>query len=75
MPTKLDTFPTLPSHARYDWPHLLNGEIWQLQRGEDFGGKAKTFIANARGQARRRGGTVRTRLVDDETVVLQFRQR
>jgi hypothetical protein len=74
MPTKLDIFPALPSQARHDWPKLLNGEIWQLRRGEDFQGKAKTFVQNARAQAKRRGGAVRTRLVDEETVVLQFRQ-
>jgi hypothetical protein len=74
MPTKLDTFPTYPSQARHDWTELLNGDIWQLRRGEDFKGKPKTFIQNARSQARRRGGTVRTRLLDEETLVLQFRR-
>jgi hypothetical protein len=74
MPTKLDTFPAYTSQARHDWPQLLNGDIWQLQRGEDFNGKAKTFVQNARSQAKRRGGTVRTRLLGDETVVLQFRR-
>jgi hypothetical protein len=73
MPTRLDTFLTLPSQARHDWPQLLNGDIWQLRRGEDFNGKAKTFVQNARSQAKRRGATIRTRLVDEETVVLQFR--
>jgi hypothetical protein len=73
MPSKLETFPAYTSQARHDWPQLLNGDIWQLRRGEDFKGKAKTFIQNARAQARRRGGSVRTRLLDEENVVLQFR--
>ena len=74
MPTKLDTFPALPSQARHDWPQLLNGDVWKLRRGEDFNGKAKTFVQNARSQAKRRGCTVKTRLLDDETVVVQFRR-
>ncbi len=45
-----------------------------LRRGDDFSGKAKTFIQNARTQAKRRDGRVRTRLLDEETVVLQFRR-
>jgi hypothetical protein len=73
MPTKLETFPKLPSQARHDWDLLLDGSIWELKRGEDFDGKPKTFIANARLQARKRGGGVRTRLLEGETVVLQFR--
>jgi hypothetical protein len=46
-------------------------------QGEDFHSKPTTFIANARAQAKRRGGTVRTRtLVDDDrtAVVVQYRR-
>jgi hypothetical protein len=73
MPVKLDTFPSLPSHSRYDWDTLLNGDIWKLSRGTDFGGKTRTFVAAARAQAKRRNGAVRTRLLDDD-VVIQFRR-
>jgi hypothetical protein len=75
MATKLETFPEYQSHARHDWPQLLNGDVWQLRRGDDFKGKARTFVQNARVHAKRRGGTLRTRLLDEETVVLQFRRR
>jgi hypothetical protein len=73
MPVKLDTFPALPSQSRYDWETLLNGDIWKLSPGADFGGKTRTFVAAARAQAKRRGGRVRTRLLED-AVVIQFRR-
>jgi hypothetical protein len=73
MPLKLDTFPAAPSQSRYDWETLLNGDIWKLSRGTDFGGKTVTFVANAREQAKRRGGRIRTRMLGDE-VVIQFRR-
>ena len=69
---KLDAFPSLPSQSRYPWDQLMDGSIWKLSPGSDFGGKSRTFIAAARAQAKRRGGTVRTRLIQDD-VVLQFR--
>jgi len=75
MARTLDTFPALPSQARHAWDEWLDGRVWRLARGEDFSGKAKTLVQNARGQAKRRGGTVRTRLLDEETVVVQFRRQ
>ena len=77
MPRKLERFPAVATR-RYDWDQLLNGETWELLPGEDFMARPSTLIANARYQARRRGGTVRTRLFqngDRQLVVMQFRAR
>jgi hypothetical protein len=75
MPRKLERFPSAAT-SRYPWDELLNGDAWELVSGEDFTSKPTTIIANARTQAKRRGGTVRTRLLqngDRAVVVLQFR--
>jgi hypothetical protein len=75
MPRKLDRFPAAAT-SRYPWDELLNGDPWELVSGEDFASKPTTLIANARVQAKRRGGMVRTRLFqngDRASVVIQFR--
>ena len=77
MAKALDHFPALPTQ-RYPWDQLMNGQVWQLTRGEDYDAKTLTVLANARAQAKRRGGTLRTRMLTDagnEQLVLQFRQR
>ena len=74
MPRKLDSFPEQPQR-RYDWNTLLDGQPWELMKGEDFDSKPSTIRANAQLQARKRGGRVRTRHLKDngrESVVLQF---
>jgi hypothetical protein len=72
---RLDSFPA--AHAQhYPWEEWLDGNVWQLDRGTDYTAKANTIITNARTQARRRGGSVRTRLLrqnGDEAIVLQFK--
>jgi hypothetical protein len=76
MATKLDRFPSATGAARYPWDELLDGDPWELVEGVDFTAKPRTLITNARIQARRRGGNVRTRLLqngDRTSVVLQFR--
>jgi hypothetical protein len=75
MPRKLERFPAAGT-ARYPWDELLDGDPWELVSGVDFTAKATTLIANARVQAKRRGGNVRTRLLqngDRASVVIQFR--
>ena len=74
MPRKLERFPAAAS-SRYPWDELLNGDPWELTSGDDFTSKPTTIIQNARTQAKRRGGSVRTRLFqngDRATVVIQF---
>lgn len=74
MPRKLEQFPSA-AISRYPWDQLLDGDPWELVHGEDFTSKPTTVIANARTQARRRGGNVRTRLIENghhTSVVIQF---
>jgi hypothetical protein len=69
-----ESFPAATT-ARYPWDQILNGEVWEMAEGEDFTARPATVISNARVQAKRRGGSVRTRLLDEEggkLIVLQF---
>ena len=75
MARQLDSFPALPAR-QYPWEEWLDGRVWQLTKGEDYNSRATTVIANARLQAKRRGGSLRTRLLkheDGEQIVVQFR--
>jgi hypothetical protein len=76
MPRKLEQFPVATGSARYPWDELLNGDAWELVSGDDFTSKPSTLVQNARAQAKRRGGNVRTRLFENghrTSVVIQFR--
>ncbi len=65
MARVVDEFPEGPEQSRYPWGQWLDGSIWELTHGEDFNGKPNTFRANARVQAKKRGGTIRARVVRD----------
>jgi hypothetical protein len=74
MARTLDAFP-LKVQSRYPWNRWLDGQVWELKHGEDFRGKSETFRTNAKHQARRRGGNVRTARLEREGamyVVVQF---
>ena len=71
---QLEQFP-MAATARYPWDQLLDGNTWELVHGDDFVSRPTTLIQNARMQAKRRGGNVRTRLLqngDQASVVIQF---
>jgi hypothetical protein len=51
----------------------MDGSVWRLKHGEDFRAKPRTFITSARAQAKRRSGTLRTRILSDSEIVIQFR--
>lgn len=78
MARRLDSFPAATRAQQYPWDEWLDGNVWQLDRGTDYRAKASTIIANARLQAKRRGGILRTRLLEEgsasESVVVQFRR-
>lgn len=61
MARRVDTFPELPSQSRYPWQEWMDGSVWELIPGEDFKGNVRTFRSIALGQAKKRGGKVRTR--------------
>jgi hypothetical protein len=74
MARRLDSFPA-NSGARYPWDEWLDGSIWELVRGADFGAKTATFRANVQVQAKKRGGRARSRALTvdgSEAVVIQF---
>jgi hypothetical protein len=76
MARKLETFPAVASTSKYAWDQLLDGQPWECIQGEDFLSRPTTFVANARTQAKRRGGTIRTRNTsegDRISIALQFR--
>ena len=76
MARKLEKFPVAAA-SRYPWDELMDGNAWELIEGEDFTAKPQTLIMNARTQATRRGGKLRTRLLqngDRTAVVIQFRR-
>jgi len=75
MAERLSTFPAT-AVAVYPWDQWLDGSPWALKQGEDFNAKPATMVSSARIQAERRGGTVRTRLLDEggtKVVVIQYR--
>jgi hypothetical protein len=77
MARRLPKFPEVEGQRKYPWGEWLDGDPIELIPGEDFTAKTRTLIANARLQAKRRGGEVRTRILgegEQERVVLQFRQ-
>ncbi len=76
MARKLDSFPAATG-ARYPWDDYLDGNVWELVRGEDFTSKTATFRANAQIQAKKRGGRVRSKgSVSNgrEALVIQFQR-
>ena len=78
MARTLERFPE-PSNAKYPWEEWLDGRVWELTPGEDFTAKVTTLRSNAQLQAKRRGGRVHVRHLDQgldaERLVLQFRAR
>ena len=76
MARKLDTFPTAAG-SRYPWDEWLDGNVWELVHGDDFTAKPSTFRSIASGQAKKRGGKMRTRSVEADgrpAVVIQFQR-
>ena len=71
MPVKLDQFPAAVN-TRHPWDEYLDGEPRAFKRGEDFDSKVATFVQMARAQAEKRGGKVRSRMVAEGQVVLQY---
>jgi hypothetical protein len=75
MARVIDGFPAAATHSRYPWDQWLDGQVWELVAGEDFTSKPETIRQNAAVQAQRRGGNVKTRLVDDgdrQIVIVQM---
>lgn len=77
MARVIDNFPAATSQSRYPWDEWLDGRVWELVAAEDFSSKPETIRQNAAVQAQRRGGNVKTRMVEDgerQIVVLQMQR-
>jgi hypothetical protein len=55
--------------AKYDWAKLLNGNIWQLVRGEDYTAADTTIMTQIRMQAGKRGLAVSVNKTEDGIVL------
>lgn len=60
MAKKLDEFPRQSRNSKYDWDTWLNGEVWELTRGEDFDIGMASFRSVAFREARLRKVKLRT---------------
>ncbi len=60
MAKKVDAWPTNTRGARYPWDEWLDGDIWALETGKDFGMNAENFRAQVYIAAKNRGMTVTT---------------
>lgn len=58
----------------YDWPTLLDGNIWQLEQGSDFDADPKTFIGALARAANAQNMRVK-RLIDGKTITVQAVQK
>lgn len=59
------------TRSRYDWDQWFDGQVWRLKKDEDFTAEVASFRSSASTAAKKRDKTVRTALVDEDTVILQ----
>lgn len=74
MARTLKEFPISPK-ARYPWDQWLDGQVWQLEERDDYGCKTTTLRQNAKVQATKRGGRVKScvnKEPDGDILYLQF---
>ena len=75
------TSATESSRARYPYDQWLDGQIWQLERGEDFGEegsekpKVNSVVSVIRGEAHKRGLGLKAQMIDDDTVQVQATEK
>lgn len=55
----------------YPWEEWLDGRIWELKRGNDFNGKAKAMVEQARLRCFREGLRLRGQVLDENTIRIQ----
>lgn len=60
MAQRVEAFPT---QSKYPWGKWLDGSVWELVIGEDYKANPRTLRRVATAQAKKRDGTVRTRLI------------
>lgn len=72
MAKLLETFEfTRGSAPKYPIDQWLDGNIWELKRGEDFDVKTTTLRARLSRAAKAKGMKVSAKVVDEDTFVIQ----
>ena len=56
--------------SRYEWDTILNGNTWELNKGEDFTCATGSFRSAVIGAAKKRNLAVRTKIKGDSVIVL-----
>lgn len=56
---------------RYDWKTFTDGQVWEFVKGEDFN-ELENIRAGSNNYARKHGMKTRTRLTDDNNLLIQF---
>lgn len=69
----LPEFPERNTVGRYPWHRWFDGRVWKLKAGEDYPLDRKGFQNTLYGEARRRGGRVRTMAIEGGVIVQFFR--
>lgn len=59
-------------YTKYPWDEWMQGGPWVVERGVDYDATTKSFRAYLHNKARIEDKKVRTKIVDDKTVVFQF---
>jgi hypothetical protein len=59
------------ANSRYPWDQWLDGQIWQITRGEDFDISTESMRVRLYPAAKARGGSIRTN-VKGSTITFQF---
>ena len=57
--------------TKYPWDRWFNGDVWLLTKGEDFTVAASSIRASAQQAGRGRSIKIRSRILNDGSVVLQ----
>lgn len=57
-------------HSIYPWSQWLDGQPWELTRGEDFRISIHSFRTMAARAARQKGGRIRSCVVDGKLIVM-----
>lgn len=72
MPRALEHFDFDASRSKYRWETMTDGRPWQLIRPDDFDCKPEGVRQSATKFAQRKGYTLKSKVVDDNTIVVQF---
>lgn len=66
MAKRLDAFPDGPTRDKYPWDEWLDGSVWLLRKGEDYGITTPSMRAAASRAAKAAGKKVRSRIIKDD---------